>query len=81
VSDAFPELPLSRACGGQRPQAAQRKPSVLSDAGPAAGKGEVPGLEFTCMGRQPWERTFVAHRAPYSRFSVKMSRIAKSRAV
>jgi len=29
VSDAFPELPLSRACGGQRPQAAQRKPSLL----------------------------------------------------
>ena len=29
VSDAFPKLPLSRACGGQRAKRAKRKPSLL----------------------------------------------------
>ena len=45
MSDAFPKLPLSRACGGQRPQRAQRKPSLLSD-GPVNCRRRDTALGF-----------------------------------
>ena len=62
MSDAFPELPLSRACGGQRPQAAQRKPSVLAEVGPSRAADSAIFILAFILRRSPAEKALISGR-------------------